>query len=234
MIYFIEAVGLAHVKIGRTDKPLDRRLATLQIGNSFPLRVLGTVHGFKSDEGYYHRRFRSSRIRGEWFEWTPELERVVAKDTTQYASIRRMDKLLGKPLMGGSMSHIPLNNDLFMWRAMYDEVCSRIRAGESEQEVVASSRLEFDPASDYCGWYKGPASRYYSPTYHLLFVKQEKLFRLSGNFVSPLYEPGFGYMLPKGLFKSFPAGPAGVHTVCSRIWERTSPEWQKNGCRFYF
>ena len=86
----------------------------------------------------------------------------------------------------------------------------------------------------YYGWYKGPASRLYSPTYHLLFVKQEKLYRLSGKFIGPLYEPGFGYTLPKELFNSFPAGPDGVHTVCRQIWEQMSPEWQKDDYRFYF
>jgi hypothetical protein len=235
MIYFIEAVGLDHVKIGHTDKPLDRRLATLQIGNSFPLRVLGTVQElFMQKERDYHRQFRSSRIRGEWFRWTAELVRVIARDTKQYDFILLMDHLLGKPLTRDSLWNIPPNTDLFMWRAMYDEVCSRLLAGESQETIVGASRLAFDPASDYYGWYKGPASRHYGSTYHLLFVKQEKLYRLSGKFIGPLHEPGFGYTLPKEFSKSFPAGPAGVHIVCRLIWERMSPEWQKDDSRFYF
>jgi hypothetical protein len=99
-----------------------------------------------------------------------------------------------------------------------------------EELTCRSNKLEFDPISSYCGWYKGPATRHYDPTHHLFFIKEEKLYRFIGRF----HRPGFGYVLPKGFFKSFPAGPDGVLTVCRQIWEQTSPEWQKDDHRFYF
>lgn len=74
MIYFIQAEGIGHVKIGYTDgDDVSDRAAALQTGSPVPLRVLGTILGTLEDEKNLHRRFAAHRVHGEWFKPVPEL-----------------------------------------------------------------------------------------------------------------------------------------------------------------
>ncbi len=83
MIYFIEAVGVGHIKIGFTDS-LDAsdRLTTLQTGSPVPLRLLGTIPGTLDDEKDLHRRFASARGVGEWFRPVAELLALIVPKQT--------------------------------------------------------------------------------------------------------------------------------------------------------
>lgn len=71
MIYFISAKGTPYVKIGRTKKPVEQRLAMLAIGCPLPLEIIRTVAvpvGSEADvEKKLHRKFKRYRKRGEWF-----------------------------------------------------------------------------------------------------------------------------------------------------------------------
>lgn len=67
MIYFIQAEDSKAIKIGIADNP-QRRLAALATGSAEPLTLLGVQHGVKADEIDLHRRFRSLRLKGEWFQ----------------------------------------------------------------------------------------------------------------------------------------------------------------------
>lgn len=67
MIYFIQAVGINLVKIGRTKKPIAERLAALQISSPVHLELLATMPGGKSVERSLHRQFAYARSHGEWF-----------------------------------------------------------------------------------------------------------------------------------------------------------------------
>lgn len=72
LVYFIEAIGAAAVKIG-TAADLKKRLNTLQTASPMPLRVLGTTPGGRDAEQTLHRRFAHLKLRGEWFRAEPEL-----------------------------------------------------------------------------------------------------------------------------------------------------------------
>lgn len=79
MIYFIQADGVGHVKIGFTaNDDAAVRLATLQVGSPVPLKLLGTIPGTLGDEKNLHRRFASARVHGEWFRPIPELLALIS------------------------------------------------------------------------------------------------------------------------------------------------------------
>lgn len=79
MIYFIQAEGVGHIKIGFTDKDdAIIRLAELQVGSPVKLVLLGTIPGTMQDETDLHRRFASAHVIGEWFKPVPELMDLIA------------------------------------------------------------------------------------------------------------------------------------------------------------
>lgn len=74
MIYFIQAEGVGHIKIGFTDgDDALTRLAMLQTGSPVTLRLIGTMPGTMGDEKDLHRRFAAHRVTGEWFKPVAEL-----------------------------------------------------------------------------------------------------------------------------------------------------------------
>lgn len=78
MIYFIQAEGIGHIKIGFTDgADPGERLATLQTGSPVPLRVLHTMPGTLDDEKNLHRTFAAAGVGGEWFKAVPELLALI-------------------------------------------------------------------------------------------------------------------------------------------------------------
>jgi hypothetical protein len=65
LIYFISCGPF--IKIGRThDVP--RRLATLQVGSPYPLKLLIEMDGGERVEKELHARYAAYRVGGEWFE----------------------------------------------------------------------------------------------------------------------------------------------------------------------
>lgn len=72
-IYAIQAGEDGPIKIGLTEGPPARRLATLQQGNPAELQGLAAWRGLKVEEKVLHEEFATARIRGEWFRPTPEL-----------------------------------------------------------------------------------------------------------------------------------------------------------------
>lgn len=79
MIYFIQAEGVGHIKIGFTDsEDAMVRLGMLQVGSPVPLRLLGTIPGTTTDEKDFHRRFASAKVHGEWFRPIAELLSLIS------------------------------------------------------------------------------------------------------------------------------------------------------------
>jgi Meiotically up-regulated gene 113 len=76
-IYFI-GNELNEVKIGFTTRDPDSRMCALQVGNPQKLSLLAQCPGSRKDEGNLHRRFTGSRIHGEWFKRTPELDQLMS------------------------------------------------------------------------------------------------------------------------------------------------------------
>lgn len=79
-IYF---VGYANgpIKIGFTSN-LDYRIESLQTACPYDLVVLATVEGTMGLEAELHARFRSHRLRGEWFARHPEILAEIARQQT--------------------------------------------------------------------------------------------------------------------------------------------------------
>lgn len=86
MIYFFQAEGVGHIKIGFTDgTDASFRLADLQTGSPVPLRLLGTMPGTADDEKNLHRRFAAHRVHGEWFLPVPDLLALICPKPDQVA-----------------------------------------------------------------------------------------------------------------------------------------------------
>lgn len=66
------------IKIGFSYNPQER-LKSLQLGSPITLRVLATAPGGAARERAYHEQFAAMRVRGEWFERTPEIEFEIAR-----------------------------------------------------------------------------------------------------------------------------------------------------------
>lgn len=76
-VYFIEAVGLCRVKIGKAIDP-ENRIAQLQTGSPVPLRLIGKTAGGHPLERKLHEEFHGARIDGgEWFHLTKELRSYI-------------------------------------------------------------------------------------------------------------------------------------------------------------
>lgn len=74
-VYFIEAEN-GSIKIG-TALDVPRRFRAIQSCSPLPLRIAGVMAGGMRREAEIHRRFRASRLHGEWFESTPELLALI-------------------------------------------------------------------------------------------------------------------------------------------------------------
>lgn len=66
-VYFIEAVGAGLVKIG-TSTNVVQRVAQLQSGFPYELKLLRVLPGYLEEERFFHDLFSEYRVRAEWFE----------------------------------------------------------------------------------------------------------------------------------------------------------------------
>lgn len=71
-VYFLRGEGDGPVKIGFSDFENERR-QSVQVGAASALSIVRTVAGGKTVEAWFHRHFKEHRIRGEWFEFVPEM-----------------------------------------------------------------------------------------------------------------------------------------------------------------
>ncbi len=76
LIYFVQAGVGGPIKIGITSD-LENRLAGLKTSCPYPLSVIGTVQGTRSDERLLHLCLTCSRMTGEWFEPTPKVLALI-------------------------------------------------------------------------------------------------------------------------------------------------------------
>ncbi|MDP2645904.1 MAG: GIY-YIG nuclease family protein [Patescibacteria group bacterium] len=76
MIYFVKAGG-DFVKIGHTTNNIKERLASIQTGCPLKLVILKTIEGNVKKEREIHKQFYKYRIRGEWFDLTPEIKKFI-------------------------------------------------------------------------------------------------------------------------------------------------------------
>lgn len=76
-VYFIKDLITGNIKIGRAVNPI-KRLKSLQTGNPNKLVIVTTQEGGEKLENELHRRFAASRIIGEWFSPSKELEDYIS------------------------------------------------------------------------------------------------------------------------------------------------------------
>jgi hypothetical protein len=72
-VYFIACTETLRVKIGFTSGSPYVRLKALQTGAPADLVLMACVPGTVETEQHYHRKYAAQRVRGEWFEGSPEL-----------------------------------------------------------------------------------------------------------------------------------------------------------------
>lgn len=78
-VYFVKPTDAAGpIKIGCSVYP-PHRLSALQLWSPVELEVVCTIAGTRSVENAIHQQFAKSRIRGEWFEATTELQQLIAR-----------------------------------------------------------------------------------------------------------------------------------------------------------
>lgn len=68
--YLVIDEMLGAYKIGRSSNPSTRE--TTLLADKPSLRMIGAWKGVKTDESELHRKFKTKRIRGEWFNLTVE------------------------------------------------------------------------------------------------------------------------------------------------------------------
>jgi hypothetical protein len=77
-VYFIQDnAGL--VKIGYSANPL-ARLGNLQSAHATELRIIRVIDGGERTERWLHRRFDDQWVRGEWFNFHPDMMSVIPPD----------------------------------------------------------------------------------------------------------------------------------------------------------
>lgn len=76
-VYFIGGDDTP-IKIGKSTAPYER-LATLQNAHWLPLRLIAKVEGGLVEEAALHARFASTRLMGEWFQRSDDLEELIVR-----------------------------------------------------------------------------------------------------------------------------------------------------------
>lgn len=80
LIYFVSSAEQESypIKIGFCASDMDKRLCELQIGNPFALAVLATTPATYAQEQGLHKSLSASRLVGEWFRRSAEVENALA------------------------------------------------------------------------------------------------------------------------------------------------------------
>jgi len=90
-VYFIRAGNRGAIKIG-VARNVERRMATMQTGNAFELKLLACIKcNSRNDslilEKRLHSKFKRQRVRGEWFTGNIDFrslnEEIIDTDQTR-------------------------------------------------------------------------------------------------------------------------------------------------------
>lgn len=77
-IYFIQCGKNGPIKIGKTSNGIEERMAQLQTGCPYELRLLCVFTDVDYKESEIHKRFRHERVRGEWYRPSIRLFKFMA------------------------------------------------------------------------------------------------------------------------------------------------------------
>jgi hypothetical protein len=84
-VYFIQNTQNGLIKIGSSSNP-QKRLSTLQTASAGPMVLLAATSSYT--ESGLHRRFKSLRVRGEWFRPEAELLQLIEEEKDR---VKRVD-----------------------------------------------------------------------------------------------------------------------------------------------
>mgnify|MGYP003392978672 CR=1 FL=1 len=76
VVYFLADSASNKIKIGFSSN-IEKRLSSLQTGNSSRLRLVGTIPGTKKTERQWHTQWAANRVNGEWFKKTDDLSTAI-------------------------------------------------------------------------------------------------------------------------------------------------------------
>lgn len=88
MIYFIQCGNNGPIKIGQTDNDVEQRMAQLQIGCPYELRLLWVYTGDDFTEFQIHVELSHERIRGEWFHPSESVFCFIESEMSNYYEIK--------------------------------------------------------------------------------------------------------------------------------------------------
>lgn len=78
-VYFLRTYCGRYVKIGYATN-VANRMADIDMCHPEPLTLLGSVPGNPRIEKFFHRKFKSLRVRGEWFRLADELQQHIQEN----------------------------------------------------------------------------------------------------------------------------------------------------------
>ena len=79
--YFIQQENGGNIKIGFTTQEPEKRLANLQTGSAYTLRIVGLLHGNK--ENKLHKKFSDIKVKGEWYKNNKELVDYISSNSLE-------------------------------------------------------------------------------------------------------------------------------------------------------
>jgi hypothetical protein len=96
-LYFIKSCNnlipdhRGYIKIGKSWDPYGR-LRELQTGNPHRLKIIAIINGGYIYERYCHKLLAHLHVRGEWFEYTEEIDMVIEKLKIMILDVHGIDR----------------------------------------------------------------------------------------------------------------------------------------------
>lgn len=89
MIYFVKTQESDFVKIGYAKRDVTKRVNKFQTGCPERLTIIHQESGGYEDESSYHKLFKKSHYRGEWFYFSHEISEYIeeVKLTEKYLEL---------------------------------------------------------------------------------------------------------------------------------------------------
>lgn len=79
--YFIQQENGGNIKIGFTTQEPEKRLANLQTGSAYQLRIVGLLQGNR--ENKLHKNFSDIKVKGEWYKNSKELVDYIKSNSLE-------------------------------------------------------------------------------------------------------------------------------------------------------
>lgn len=135
MIYFIKSED-GPIKIGYTIS-IEKRISSLQTGNSKKLVVLATISGSRNFERKIHNKFHHFKLNGEWFKPEKELLDFIEELKSSGIPEEETRKIVVLPKLEKQMCIFGENIKLARLRRNFSSSLLAERAGISRPTLYA-------------------------------------------------------------------------------------------------